>query len=170
MTKPNNRPMKTRLRRVTRMGKGPPRPRNKSTYTFEHEEARRQIATVLPKGKVHIAKYVAGNIGHEAIYREGSKSVAAGVSVMDLRKGINLAVDAIVEDLKTRALMISSPEEITQLKSFIFEDLISTFLWAYWSMALVLSVRMPSSLNASISRRARQIEPCSSSLTFEQYE
>ncbi|KAG8380099.1 hypothetical protein BUALT_Bualt07G0158400 [Buddleja alternifolia] len=51
----------------------------------------------------------------QAIFKEGCKSVAAGVNVMDLRKGINLAVDAVVADLKSRALMISTPEEITQV-------------------------------------------------------
>jgi len=34
-----------------------------------------------------------------AIFREGCKSVAAGMNPMDLRRGINLAVDKIVEDL-----------------------------------------------------------------------
>ncbi|CAA0821138.1 Chaperonin CPN60-like 2- mitochondrial [Striga hermonthica] len=51
----------------------------------------------------------------QAIFREGCKSVAAGVNVMDLRKGINMAVDAVVKDLKSRAIMISTPEEIEQV-------------------------------------------------------
>ena len=34
-----------------------------------------------------------------AIFREGCNSVAAGMNPMDLRRGINLAVDKIVEDL-----------------------------------------------------------------------
>ncbi|XP_010534892.1 PREDICTED: chaperonin CPN60-like 2, mitochondrial [Tarenaya hassleriana] len=51
----------------------------------------------------------------QAILTEGCKSVAAGVNVMDLRSGINLAVDAVVSDLKKRAVMISTPEEITQV-------------------------------------------------------
>ncbi|KAK6125038.1 hypothetical protein DH2020_041216 [Rehmannia glutinosa] len=51
----------------------------------------------------------------QAIFREGCKSVAAGVNVMDLRKGINMAVDAVIADLKSSALMISTPEEITQV-------------------------------------------------------
>ncbi|KAL0441402.1 UNVERIFIED_CONTAM: Chaperonin CPN60-like 2, mitochondrial [Sesamum radiatum] len=51
----------------------------------------------------------------QAIFREGCKSVAAGVNVMDLRKGINMAIDAVIADLKNRALMISTPEEITQV-------------------------------------------------------
>ncbi|GER28776.1 chaperonin-60 kDa protein [Striga asiatica] len=51
----------------------------------------------------------------QAIFREGCKSVAAGVNVMDLRKGINMAVDAVVKDLKSRAIMISTPDEIEQV-------------------------------------------------------
>ncbi|XP_065865203.1 chaperonin CPN60-like 2, mitochondrial [Euphorbia lathyris] len=51
----------------------------------------------------------------QAILYEGCKSVAAGVNVMDLRAGINIAVGAVVSDLKKRALMISTPEEITQV-------------------------------------------------------
>lgn len=51
----------------------------------------------------------------QAILIEGCKSVAAGVNVMDLRSGINMAIDAVVSDLKSRAVMISTPEEITQV-------------------------------------------------------
>ena len=51
----------------------------------------------------------------QAIFTEGCKSVAAGVNVMDLRSGINMAVDAVITDLKSRAVMISTPEEITQV-------------------------------------------------------
>ncbi|KAL2337955.1 hypothetical protein Fmac_012401 [Flemingia macrophylla] len=51
----------------------------------------------------------------QAILTEGCKSVAAGVNVMDLRNGINKAVDAVITELKSRALMISTPEEITQV-------------------------------------------------------
>ncbi|CAH8260397.1 unnamed protein product [Arabidopsis lyrata] len=51
----------------------------------------------------------------QAILIEGCKSVAAGVNVMDLRVGINMAISAVVSDLKSRAVMISTPEEITQV-------------------------------------------------------
>eukprot|EP00258_Populus_trichocarpa_P037358 XP_024453377.1 chaperonin CPN60-like 2, mitochondrial [Populus trichocarpa] len=50
-----------------------------------------------------------------AILVEGCKSVSAGVNVMDLRSGINIAVGGVLSDLKKRALMISTPEEITQV-------------------------------------------------------
>ncbi|KAF3959341.1 hypothetical protein CMV_015837 [Castanea mollissima] len=51
----------------------------------------------------------------QAILIEGCKSVAAGVNVMDLRSGINMAVDAVLSDLKSKALMISTSEEIKQV-------------------------------------------------------
>lgn len=50
-----------------------------------------------------------------AILVEGCKSVAAGMNPMDLRRGINLAVDAIVADLKANVKMISTTEEIAQV-------------------------------------------------------
>lgn len=50
-----------------------------------------------------------------AIYMEGCKSVAAGMNAMDLRRGISMAVDAVVEYLKSRARMISTSEEIAQV-------------------------------------------------------
>lgn len=51
----------------------------------------------------------------QAIFVEGCKSVAAGLNVMDLRSGIHMAIDAVIADLKSRAVMISTPEEITQV-------------------------------------------------------
>lgn len=46
---------------------------------------------------------------------EGCKSVAAGMNPMDLRRGINLAVDHVVASLKRNAKMISTAEEIAQV-------------------------------------------------------
>jgi chaperonin GroEL len=51
----------------------------------------------------------------QAIVREGVKSVAAGMNPMDLKRGIDLAVDAIVEDLKKRSKKVSTSEEIAQV-------------------------------------------------------
>ncbi|KAK9697493.1 hypothetical protein RND81_08G041000 [Saponaria officinalis] len=51
----------------------------------------------------------------QAILVEGCKSIATGVNAMDLRTGIDMAVDAVVSNLKSRAVMISTPEEITQV-------------------------------------------------------
>ncbi|KAG2426300.1 hypothetical protein HXX76_013057 [Chlamydomonas incerta] len=50
-----------------------------------------------------------------AILAEGCKSVAAGMNPMDLRRGINMAVDHVVGVLKSRAKMISTTEEIAQV-------------------------------------------------------
>lgn len=50
-----------------------------------------------------------------AILVEGCKSVAAGMNPMDLRRGINLAVDHVVASLKGNAKMISTAEEIAQV-------------------------------------------------------
>ena len=44
----------------------------------------------------------------QAIVREGAKAVAAGMNPMDLKRGIDLAVAAVVEDLKTRAKKVKS--------------------------------------------------------------
>ena len=44
----------------------------------------------------------------QAIVREGMKSVAAGMNPMDLKRGIDLAVDAVVEDIKARAKKVDS--------------------------------------------------------------
>lgn len=50
-----------------------------------------------------------------AIFSEGCKSVAAGMNAMDLRRGISMAVDSVVTNLKSRARMISTSEEIAQV-------------------------------------------------------
>src|SRR5690242_3524185 len=50
-----------------------------------------------------------------AIVREGAKGVAAGMNPMDLKRGIDLAVSAIVEDLKKHSKAISSNEEVAQV-------------------------------------------------------
>ncbi len=50
-----------------------------------------------------------------AIMREGAKSVAAGANPMDLRRGIDLAVAAVVEELKAKAKKVTSNDEIAQV-------------------------------------------------------
>jgi chaperonin GroEL len=50
-----------------------------------------------------------------AIVREGAKSVAAGMNPMDLKRGIDKAVEAIVADLKKRSKKVKSNEEIGQV-------------------------------------------------------
>ena len=51
----------------------------------------------------------------QAIVREGMKSVSAGVNPMDLKRGIDLAVLSVVEDLKARSKPVSSNNEIAQV-------------------------------------------------------
>ncbi len=50
-----------------------------------------------------------------AIVREGAKSVAAGMNPMDLKRGIDLAVEAIVADLQKNSKRVTSNEEIAQV-------------------------------------------------------
>src|SRR6201985_2341036 len=50
-----------------------------------------------------------------AIVKEGAKSVAAGMNPMDLKRGIDRAVSAVVEDLKKHSKAISSNDEIAQV-------------------------------------------------------
>jgi chaperonin GroEL len=51
----------------------------------------------------------------QAIVREGSKSVAAGANPMDLKRGIDMAVSAVVEDLKSHAKKITGSGEVAQV-------------------------------------------------------
>src|SRR6201985_2781200 len=51
----------------------------------------------------------------QAIVREGAKSVAAGMNPMDLKRGIDLAVEAVIEDLKKNSKKVTSNEEIAQV-------------------------------------------------------
>ena len=50
-----------------------------------------------------------------AIVREGAKSVAAGMNPMDLKRGVERAVEAVVADLKKRSKKVKSNEEIGQV-------------------------------------------------------
>ena len=50
-----------------------------------------------------------------AIVREGSKSVAAGMNPMDLKRGVEKAVEAVVADLKKRSKKVKSNDEIRQV-------------------------------------------------------
>ncbi|XP_011072524.1 chaperonin CPN60-like 2, mitochondrial [Sesamum indicum] len=89
--------------------------------SINFSEKAKNVGADLVKQVANATNKVAGDgttcatVLTQAIFTEGCKSVAAGVNVMDLRKGINMAVDAVIADLKSRALMISTPEEITQV-------------------------------------------------------
>ena len=51
----------------------------------------------------------------QAIVKEGAKSVAAGANPMDLKRGIDLAVQAVVEELKAKSKKVTSNDEIAQV-------------------------------------------------------
>src|ERR1700723_768861 len=51
----------------------------------------------------------------QAIVREGAKAVAAGMNPMDLKRGIDIAVNAVVDELKKRTKRITTPAEIAQV-------------------------------------------------------
>src|SRR3954465_10467437 len=53
----------------------------------------------------------------QAIVREGMKSVSAGMNPMDLKRGIDLAVTKVVEDLEKRAKPVASSSEVSQVGS-----------------------------------------------------
>ena len=51
----------------------------------------------------------------QAIVREGAKSVAAGMNPMDLKRGIDIAVAAVIKDIEKRAKPVASSSEIAQV-------------------------------------------------------
>ena len=51
----------------------------------------------------------------QAIVREGCKSVAAGMNPMDLKRGVDAAVTAVIAELRKKAKKVSSDEEIRQI-------------------------------------------------------
>src|SRR5688500_5706584 len=51
----------------------------------------------------------------QAIVKEGVKSVAAGMNPMDLKRGIDIAVDAVVHDIKARSTTIGTNAALAQV-------------------------------------------------------
>src|ERR1700745_786045 len=51
----------------------------------------------------------------QAVIREGAKSVAAGMNPMDLKRGIDIAVAAVVKDIEKRAKKVESSSEVAQV-------------------------------------------------------
>ncbi|MFL5157275.1 MAG: chaperonin GroEL [Microvirga sp.] len=51
----------------------------------------------------------------QSIVKEGAKAVAAGMNPMDLKRGIDMAVEAVVADLKANAKKVTSNDEIAQV-------------------------------------------------------
>lgn len=89
--------------------------------SIEFKEKLKNIGASLVKQVANATNDVAGDgttcatILTRSIFTEGCKSVAAGMNAMDLRRGINMAVEAVVDHLKSRAKMISTSEEIAQV-------------------------------------------------------
>jgi chaperonin GroEL len=50
-----------------------------------------------------------------AIVKEGTKAVAAGMNPMDLKRGVDVAIDAVIADLKRNSKKVTSSEEIAQI-------------------------------------------------------
>jgi chaperonin GroEL len=51
----------------------------------------------------------------QAIVKEGAKSVAAGANPMDLKRGVDLAVSTVIDELKAKAKKVTSSDEIAQV-------------------------------------------------------
>jgi chaperonin GroEL len=80
--------------------------------------------TLGPKGRNVVLEKTSDTAGDgtttatllaQAIVKEGAKSVAAGSNPMDLKRGVDLAVNAIVNELKSKAKKVTSNEEIAQV-------------------------------------------------------
>ncbi|KAJ9176535.1 hypothetical protein P3X46_011838 [Hevea brasiliensis] len=89
--------------------------------SIEFQDRVKNIGASLVKQVANATNDVAGDgttcatVLTRAIFVEGCKSVAAGMNAMDLRRGISMAVDAVMTNLKSRARMISTSEEIAQV-------------------------------------------------------
>nr|ABX76300.1 heat shock protein 60 [Ageratina adenophora] len=89
--------------------------------SIEFKDRVKNVGASLVKQVANATNDVAGDgttcatVLTQAIYSEGCKSVAAGMNAMDLRRGITMAVDSVVTNLKSRARMISTSEEIAQV-------------------------------------------------------
>ncbi|KAE8722552.1 Chaperonin CPN60-2 [Hibiscus syriacus] len=89
--------------------------------SIEFKDKVKNVGASLVKQVANATNDVAGDgttcatVLTRAIFAEGCKSVAAGMNAMDLRRGITMAVDTVVTNLKSRARMISTSEEIAQV-------------------------------------------------------
>ena len=90
---------------------------------IEFKDKAKNLGASLIKSVASTTNDVAGDgtttatVLTRAILKEGLRSVAAGMNPMDLRRGIDSAVAKIVANLKQRATMISTAEEIAQARS-----------------------------------------------------
>jgi chaperonin GroEL len=58
----------------------------------------------------------------QSIVREGAKAVAAGMNPMDLKRGIDRAVEAVIKDIETRSKKVSTNDEIAQVGTISAND------------------------------------------------
>ncbi|HYS69575.1 MAG TPA: chaperonin GroEL, partial [Gemmatimonadaceae bacterium] len=88
---------------------------------IELENKFENVGAQLVREVANRTSYVAGDGTTTAIVlaaslvREGVKAVAAGINPMDLKRGIDLAVAAVVEHLRSNSRKITSNEEIAQV-------------------------------------------------------
>ena len=54
----------------------------------------------------------------QSIAQEGAKAVAAGLNPMDLKRGIDLAVEAVVKSLESQSQKITTSEKLPRLYDF----------------------------------------------------
>lgn len=88
---------------------------------IEFEEYPKNLGAHLVKQVASKTNDIAGDgtttatVLAEAIFTEGCKAVAAGMNPMDLKRGIDAAVNVVLESLKQQTKPIESTEEITQV-------------------------------------------------------
>src|SRR5258706_11111832 len=82
---------------------------------FENMGAQMVREVAVKTGEVAGDGTTTATVLAQAIVKEGAKAVAAGMSPIDLKRGIDVAVNAIVADLRKNAKRISTNEEIAQV-------------------------------------------------------
>jgi chaperonin GroEL len=99
--------------------------------SIEFKDKSKNLGASLIKSVANSTNDVAGDgtttatVLARAILKEGLRSVAAGMNPMDLRRGIDSAVGKLVEELKQRATMISTAEEIAQVQTKALPSMLS---------------------------------------------
>jgi chaperonin GroEL len=88
---------------------------------IELDDKFENIGAQMVKEVANRASYLAGDgtttatvLAH-GIVKEGTKAVAAGMNPMDLKRGVDLAVGAVLEDLRRNSKKVTSSEEIAQV-------------------------------------------------------
>jgi chaperonin GroEL len=82
---------------------------------FENMGAQMLREVAVKTGEVAGDGTTTATVLAQAIVKEGAKAVVAGMSPIDLKRGIDMAVDAIVADIAKRAKKVSTNEEIAQI-------------------------------------------------------